>query len=309
MGYFETFKIIKSYASSNPKVKKLSEEELRLTQQVLLEILKDFDNICKKHHLTYYLTGGSALGAVRHAGFIPWDDDADVSMPRSDFEQFKEIALEELNKKYYIESLDTSLSYDLNFIKLRKRGTKFVEIFDADIENAGISLDIYPLDDCYNSKALQLVNGLIDEGLYFIASCVRMYQKKDKLLKCLPNEQIQKVLFLKCLIGRLFDSKQNPRKWYYLCERWSKKYKNKNSKYVATSCGRGHFFGEIYERNRLFPTVDTLFEDMNFQVPKDSDYLLSKLYGENYLLPPQNREAHSLLIFECGEQKKETESF
>lgn len=298
-----TFQKMKAYATENTQLHQLTDQERQDIQQTLLETLRDLDDVCEKYHLTYYLTGGSALGAVRHGGFIPWDDDADVSMPRKDYDALAQIYSAELAEKYDLQSLENSQVYDLNFMKLRRRGTKYIELFETEPERAGIALDIYPLDETYDSRILQILNGIVDEVLYFIASCVRMYHKKERLLAFTPDENLQKSIRIKCAVGRLFDSQKDPRKWFLACDRWNRKKKDDKGHYVATSCGRGHYFGEIYEKKRLFPVKRAPFDNMNFNIPYDSDYLLRKLYGNAYMQPICNGEAHSLLEY-CGIDKE-----
>src|SRR5450759_3578143 len=97
----------------------------RQLQLIELGIFKEFQRICERHSLTYYLLGGSLLGAVRHGGFIPWDDDIDIGMPREDYEKFKKIANEKFNDRYLFLSEDTP-GYKKAFSVIRDTSTKIV---------------------------------------------------------------------------------------------------------------------------------------------------------------------------------------
>lgn len=112
---------------------------------VELAILEKFDQVCKKHCLTYYAFFGTLLGAVRHQGFIPWDDDIDVAMFRDDYEKFQEIAPQEFSDPYFFQS-----SYNDHRIwplsKIRDSRTTAIEFIDPQL-NQGIFIDIFPLDD------------------------------------------------------------------------------------------------------------------------------------------------------------------
>ena len=101
---------------------KLTDKELKKLQKIELDILIEFDKICKKNNLRYVLVGGTLIGAIRHKGFIPWDDDIDVSMPRKDYNKFIKIQEKELNhNKYYFQSMETNDKFGLPFAKLRRK--------------------------------------------------------------------------------------------------------------------------------------------------------------------------------------------
>lgn len=114
----------------------------------ILEIMDNIHAVCSKNNLKYYLTGGSLLGAVRHGGFIPWDDDLDIAMPRNDYNKFLEICKVDLSDKYYCKKIDEDLNYYHIFSKVCKKNTLFLEIKDSDIAtNIGIFVDVFPLDE------------------------------------------------------------------------------------------------------------------------------------------------------------------
>lgn len=99
----------------------MENDYLRNLHSTMIEILDEFDRICNKHNLTYFLIGGTLLGAVRHKGFIPWDDDMDLAMPREDYEKFINVYYKELNDKYYLDNFNNNKLYYLNFSKIRKK--------------------------------------------------------------------------------------------------------------------------------------------------------------------------------------------
>ena len=126
----------------------MSGEALRQHQQVLLELLAEFDRICRRHDIGYVLFAGSALGAVRHQGLIPWDDDLDVAMLRADYERFLAVAPCELGEDYYLQG-EFSRHWPMFFSKLRKNGTACMERFIPKDErmHQGIYMDIFPVDN------------------------------------------------------------------------------------------------------------------------------------------------------------------
>lgn len=125
----------------------LSQIELRKLQLVELELLVEFDRICRKHNIRYSLTGGTLLGAVRHKGFIPWDDDADISMLRSEYDRFRLVCKMELDSKFYFQDMENTNGYRWGYGKLRKKGTVFLRENQEHMPyEQGVFIDIFPRD-------------------------------------------------------------------------------------------------------------------------------------------------------------------
>ena len=104
----------------------LDEETLKKVQKIELELLLEFDRICRKNNIKYSITGGTLLGAVRHGGFIPWDDDADVSMLRVEYEKFVKVCDTELDKsRFYFQDIDRTNGYRWGYAKLRRKDSVF----------------------------------------------------------------------------------------------------------------------------------------------------------------------------------------
>ena len=124
----------------------MEREVLLKVQQIQLEMAKDIKRVCEENGIRYFLYRGTFLGAVRHKGVIPWDDDMDFGMLRADYEKFCRIAPEKLSSQYCFQNWHTDENYALPFGKVRKRGTLFVEAKCARLPENGIYIDIYPLD-------------------------------------------------------------------------------------------------------------------------------------------------------------------
>ena len=130
----------------------MMETNERLLQLSELDLLIEFDRICKKYSIRYFLVGGTLLGAIRHKGFIPWDDDIDVGIMREDYELFLKVCPKELHKDYQLCNWDND-NFPLPFSKLRIKGTQLIEesSMDTDI-NKGIYIDVFVFDKVSNSK-------------------------------------------------------------------------------------------------------------------------------------------------------------
>lgn len=121
--------------------------KIREVQKIELEILLEFDRICKEEGLAYQLFSGTLLGAIRHQGFIPWDDDIDVAMMRKDYEIFLRIAQVNLGYDYFLQTTETDPNYVNPFAKIRKNGTVFKEKMVKDVDmHHGVYMDIFPMD-------------------------------------------------------------------------------------------------------------------------------------------------------------------
>jgi len=126
----------------------LSPELLRKLQLTELEILCEFDRICRKNNIRYCLGCGTLLGAIRHKGFIPWDDDIDVWMFRSEYERFCQIAPLELDDRFFFQNWDTDPFFNSAYGKVRKKGTRYIRVGQEKMKyQDGIYIDILPLDN------------------------------------------------------------------------------------------------------------------------------------------------------------------
>lgn len=134
--------------------KTLSSNELKAIHSLELEALTVIDQICRKHAIKYTLVGGSLLGAIRHNGFIPWDDDVDIAMLRDDLEKFKLICKTELPSKYFYQDMNTDPEYLYLFDKIRINNTLFKESYLAECNiNHGVFIDIFPVDNVSDKKS------------------------------------------------------------------------------------------------------------------------------------------------------------
>ena len=298
----ETNLKFKNVAIGNSKLYQLTQDDIENIQKLLLDVMEDVKYVCKKYNLTYTLCGGSALGAVRHKGYIPWDEDLDICMPRRDYDKFEEKFLCEFSDKYWVQNIKTSPKYDLSFMKIRVKGTRYMEIFDPEEEKAGMFIDIFPVENTYDSSIQRRIHGTISEALLFICSCVRIRSKKSKILEYLGDDGLGKVVRIKNAIGFVF-SFLSIHQWLMITEKFLSKNKNENSKYVMIPSGRGHYFGEIYTRDSFFPEKEVQFEDRTMMLQKNVDEYLTTLYGDYMKIPPEDkRERHSVIEYSLKEK-------
>ena len=184
---------------TNDELVELTEKDIKEIQQVLLDIIKDLDNIFKANNLRYYLGGGSALGSIRHQGFIPWDEDLDINMPRKDCEKLVEIfkSNKEINEKYYLCENSYDNEFDVNYLRIKLKGTSFKEYLYKDYSKDGVFIDIFPVENMYNNPILRKLHGILVTMNLFICSTVRIYDKKEKYLKFKGNKKYTRTIKIK----------------------------------------------------------------------------------------------------------------
>lgn len=241
--------------------------QLREHQLLMLHMLQEVDAICKKFHINYMLFAGSALGAVRHQGFIPWDDDLDIVMLRKDYEKFLAVAPNELNQDEYFVQKEFSEHWSMFFTKLRKNGTACIErqLPKDRLMHQGIYIDIFPCDN--------LSNNPITRRFQFLASKV-VIAKSVYERGYITDNWIKKVFIQLC---RLLPLKPF---WKFAIRR-----ENDNSQYVHTFFGgASRYEKNIYPRSWFESAVLLPFERGCYPVSAHYDELLTKLYGD-YMTP------------------------
>lgn len=296
-----TVSTFKTLQNENNKLKKMNDGQLKSLQKVLLEIIDDIDFVCEKYDITYNLGGGSALGAIRHNGFIPWDDDLDINMPRKDYKKFCEFFIKEFSKKYWLHTPEKTKDYGLAFARIRKKGTVFRSREDLyNTDEAGVYIDLFIIENIYDSVILRYLQGFLSMAFGFLLSCRNFYRNKHFYMDMVKNNRKLRLKFrMKIIIG-FFISWISVDKMTHIWNNVNSMCKNDNSKYVSVPVGRNHFFGEIYERNKFCKTIKHIFEGESRKLPICIDYdgYLTHMYGDYMKIPKkENRETHIFLEF------------
>lgn len=271
----------------------LSDQQLNGLQQVLFSILLDIDEVCREHGLYYVLSGGTALGAVRHQGFIPWDDDIDINMPRADYERFIPLFQHKHGKHYWIHTPEKTDNYGLLLARIRLKGTSVKTREDFFCEECGAFVDIFIIENTFNHVIPRVFHGFISNTLGLIVSCRKFYRDRNYLLPLVSeNKKLRKIFQIKVIIGFLI-SFLSINVWTRLATCWNGLYSNQKSKYVVIPAGRKHYFGELYRRETICKAQFMLFEGTMLPCPVDTDYYLKRLYGSYMVFPKESdREKH-----------------
>lgn len=257
-------------------------EQRRITpaeqKKVLLDMLRDLDFFCEHHNIRYFLAAGSLLGAIRHKGFIPWDDDIDVVMPRLDYDRFV-AEYQPATRPYQVISTANNPDYYLQFAKLIDTSTVMREPVDRDLE-IGIYIDIFPLDnlsDNYEMAKKMFDRNDINRKKLIIKNLVWLDQRPlyqnilIRLAKALVMESRTTILNRIDKLSRTLQSKEF-------------------SKYIGVICSGTYGHKEIMESEWYSDFEKKPFEDCEFRVPIGYDRILSQMYGNYMELPPKEKQ-------------------
>ena len=243
-----------------------------------MEILREIDRICRAHGLTYFLSCGTLLGAVRHKGFIPWDEDMDVMMPREDYERFLQIAPRELGKKFMLDDYLQNPKYFNPFAKVRNCNTLFaIRALKNYTGPQGLWIDIFPMDytrelglpdTARRERKINICRAIlcIKQNIFDWSKVSKFRRAVYPLLRLVPTGMLWK---------------------------WMKKihtgYSGEKKMFVL--------YGPDYSNERLtmpvewfYPAKEVPFEDGSFFVPANSDAVLTQIYGDYMKIPPKDKQ-------------------
>lgn len=261
-------------------------------QKVELELFKVFKETCEKLNLNYFLVCGSALGAARHGGFIPWDDDMDVGMYREDYNKFMELAPTLLPEGIFLQNYKSDPAYPNVFAKLRNSNTTYIEKSAKHLNiNHGIYMDIFPLDG-YPSGIFE------QKKLDFL----KFYYRRQLACAFKMQHNIKGVL---SATPRLFGCHKRTSKIVAKYEAIISKYPVKCSNLI---CNHGTWYGkrDFISADRYGKGTYILFENVGSSVPEKYDEYLSDLYGDWHTPPPLEKQRGHHFYEICDTEKPYT---
>jgi lipopolysaccharide cholinephosphotransferase len=253
---------------------------IKEVQKAQLDILIEFDRICRKNNIKYQLFAGTLLGTIRHKGFIPWDDDIDVCMLREDYEKFLTVCNKDMKNEYFLQTYNSDPNYIMQFAKLRKNNTIFLERVTAKCDiHHGVYIDIFPLDDVRPNTLMgdfqqKLLYGLGRINLtrikYLCVSADNILQRSARLamhylMKLIPRKltnYVHRKLFL------MFNNRSN-----FVSHLTNGASAKRLKKYMM-------------KKNEFYNTIEAEFEGHKFPIPQNYDDVLRNLFGNYEELPP-----------------------
>lgn len=262
---------------SDNKDKELTLSELR---EIQVNILKDVDEYCQINNIKYFLTGGTMIGAIRHRGYIPWDDDIDISMLRSDYEKFVKHFKSKFNR-FELAEYRKNDWYNFSYAKIYDNTTILIENHNGfGIDNMGVNIDVFPIDECFDSTKK---NKFLIKRIFFLRTLLRrnttpvaiQFKRQKNIFKnmvFLFIRLITAILPIKMLI-MIIDNE---------CK------KHKDSNYCGIIVG-GYGLREIVSKDCFLETMEVEFEGVKFKAPIGYDAWLTNIYGDYMELPPKEK--------------------
>ncbi len=255
-------------------------DSLKRVQQIQTEILRIVSLVCDEFDLTWFADGGTCLGAVRHGGFIPWDDDVDIAMPLKDYRTFLKVAPQVLPEEYGVYTPSTTDNYPPLFAKVYKKGTRFIgkEMAEAGFDE-GIFIDIfaYARLDSNPKKAEKQVKRAA-------------FWSRMSYLRALPHPIIPKNVPFKKLVGGALAGAHTVVNRTYTAQAIEQNL----YKVFAAGDGKGQWTDIFYtlwgtfDEDELFPPVPAPFGNITIMLPHNADAFLTKMYGDYMQEPPES---------------------
>ena len=253
----------------------MNNKELKLLHNKIIELAHYFDSFCKENKIVYYLMGGTALGAVRHSGFIPWDDDFDVFMDRENYLKFLSVAKYNLDTdKYYFQQENTK-EFPLYFSKIRMNNTTFIEkdVVGRDMHH-GIYIDIMCLNETSSVSFIRYFQYLSARILSAKALSERGYITTSIMKKIL-------MFVIKYIIPRIVSN---------LLLKFVRLFNGKNTTYIGHFFGRAPFKSTSFRASYLGNQKYIKFNSLNLPVPEYVEKYLTIRYGNRYMELPSEEE-------------------
>lgn len=269
----------------------IDEDTRTRLQHVLIEMYQDIYQVCSKYGITPFLIAGSALGAIRHKGFIPWDDDLDIGMTRDDYERFIPAYEKELSDRYVLNAPNYSANPKTRFAKIMKKGTIFKDISDTDDpETNGIFIDIFVFENVPRNKFIRKIKGTYANALMFISTQVYLTQNNNKYFEELYSRAGKSNYTTRMTIGKIFSFRSAER-WFSRVDKASQ-YSKKTGLYGSVK-GRRHYFCPYFEEKDMFPPKMVDFSGTQVPVFHDIEGYLTRNFGDYMKIPPvEKRERH-----------------
>ena len=184
----------------------IEDEVLKLIQQKLLTVMDDIIEVCEENKIEYQLSGGTALGAVRHQGFIPWDDDIDLNMKRSELNRFLPLFKKKYGQKYWINVLGKTECYDYMMVHIMTKDVRARALMEPPTQNCGLCVDVFPIENTYDNALMRKIHGYGCMFFRYVLSCLR-FQNNQKEVEIFSgvNEEFAKYANKRIRLAKVFS--------------------------------------------------------------------------------------------------------
>lgn len=255
---------------------KMKIEELH---KVELDLIQEIIEICQKNEIKYFMIGGSLLGAVRHQGFIPWDDDVDIGMVREDYDRFLKVAPQELSKPYYfLQTEQSDQNYAFGYAKLLDESIYIEEKRNINDARKGVFVDIFPFDKVPDGD----VERSIQQSRYKYLNARIILSSNYRLMDTEITTKIRKLQTNQSHKTEEYKEKRDELARTYNQDDTIEMYKNLSSQYSYEK--------ELVSEKELATVVSVPFENLTVTILSAYDAILSRMYGDYLQLPPENKQ-------------------
>lgn len=282
-----------------------SDEQIELLHQTLFGMLMDIKKVCDKHNIDILLAGGTMLGAIRHKGFIPWDDDLDLMMLRSEYMKFREVFIKEMGDKYdLVEPLDGK--YTNKKPKIYLKDSVFTEVVYAGLpaEYRRVFVDIFPIEDLPASKFKRKFIGAFYDFAFHASSFIGDYKYPSPIIleKAKTDEDVKQYYAKRRRIGAILNVFFGMRFYLKICATLDHSCK-KETGIVGIPSGYS-YNREVFPKELFTKLMDIEFNGELFKIPENYEPYLTNLYKDYMKLPPvEDRAVHSCAEFKVGSTK------
>lgn len=283
----------KTVLSEHFKEYTLSNEDLHRLQDCLLEMLVAVKKMCDENHIMYMVTGGTCLGAVRHQGFIPWDDDIDIVVSRDEYYRFKKTFNEQGFEDYFLAEPVITDGYFYKMPKIYNRRTKLIPVREEGYRKFGmVSIDVFIIENAPESKLRRTIRAKLYNFAFHAASLCFDYNYPSKPIeeKCKYDSEVRKYFGFRKKLGFLFAHAGGIKFYLRICERLAK-YPKKTS-LICIPSGIS-YDREILPRSAFDGVIEGEFCGYKVNLPVGYDLYLRNLYKDYMEIPPvEKREIH-----------------
>jgi lipopolysaccharide cholinephosphotransferase len=256
--------------------------------------MKDIKKYLEENNIEYYILGGTLLGAVRHKGFIPWDDDIDIGIPREQYEKFLSKISDYLPEYLRLDTYKNNQNHHYYFSRIVDLRYSLKRTGSLNERNENVWVDIFPLDGMPNNyfiRKIHMFRLLAARAMYHIATFDKVNLKR-------PNRPLSERMIIKFVMITGFGRNSDMYKWLNKIDKLLKKYPYSKSKYVVNFMGQ-YKFKEMFLKSHYGKGTMYKFEDSELMGPDDYDFILTQMYGD-YMKPPkdQDKNAHAAYLNE-----------
>ncbi|MGI6180370.1 LicD family protein [Butyricicoccus intestinisimiae] len=261
-------------------LKEASPKQVKALQAKALEILQYFQGFCNQYGLVFYICGGCCIGAIRHKGFIPWDDDIDVFMKRDDYEKLPTLWNKYADTMHYSYCRTTATQNYHNIgASIRDNNTTFINAHSVNDDiNHGLQIDIIPLDVCPTSK-IERLSQIFFAMLYSLYNAQRLPDNQGKLLRILSKVML-----------KIVPSKKIRYKIWSFAQKRMTRWNGKSTGYITEICSGFRYMKNKYPESYFSQPIMKEFENIKVPLPTDYDGYLKMAFGDYLTLPPKEKQ-------------------